>query len=382
MFVIEAQALVSEKLREGALTPEEGKVISLEAERLRREEDFGKTLAESLTVDSERHRASALINDLPPETDTFLPPNYAISPEGVFLQAGEWTRLTRTPFFISGKTRTHVSLYHYFNNEWLRAALKPSECDMDHTFDFLASLYFSFLFIDLTRYADRSGGELPVTTNFLLDEFCNIGYIPDFNKKISTMRGRGIACSVIFQSIVQLMGFYPDKEWETILADCDSWLILGVKDVTSAEYISKHLGVGTIKTESVSRSVGKVIDLGKNTSRYEKRNLMNPDEVTRMPKSQAILSAFGLKPLKLEKLDFTKHPMSKLLQPQPVSLYKREWSEKYKPVDDPLDRIIEEILHDNEDTPGIYPPIVEPAQNITTSKPISQQDQKADAFWS
>jgi type IV secretion system protein VirD4 len=202
--------------------------------------------------------------------------------------------------------------------------------DMDHTFDFLASLFFSFLFINLTRYADRSGGELTIPVNFLLDEFCNIGHIPDFPKKISTMRGRGIACSVIFQSIGQLKSFYPDNEWETILADCDSWLVLGVKDVTSAEYISKHMGVGTIETTSHSKSVGKILDLGKDTKRFEKRNLLNPDEIVRMDRNEAILSAFGLKPFKLTKMDYTKHPMSHLLKPSPVTEYCPEWS---KPKD-------------------------------------------------
>ena len=65
------------------------------------------------------------------------------------------------------------------------------------------------------------------------------------------------------------MSFYPDREWETS-ADCDSWLVLGVKDVTSAEYISKHMGVGTIETTSHSKSVGKILDLGKDTKRFEK----------------------------------------------------------------------------------------------------------------
>lgn len=246
--------------------------------------------------------------------------------------------------------------------------------DMDRAFDFLASLYFSFLFISLTRSADRSGGELAVPANFLLDEFCNIGHIPDFTKKISTMRGRGIACSVIFQSIVQLKSFYPDNDWETILADCDSWLILGVKDVTSAKYISEHLGVGTIQADSLSKNLGKIIDLGKNTSRFEKRNLLNPDEITRIPKNQAILSAFGLKPLKLEKIDFTKHPMYKLLTPVPVSNYKPEWAAKYtrNSADQDLEKVIEEIIKEScIEEPGIYVPVCdEPSKSSN------------DTFWS
>lgn len=198
--------------------------------------------------------------------------------------------------------------------------------DMDHTFSFLASLFFSFLFINLTRYADRNKGELPVATNFLLDEFCNIGHIPDFPKKISTMRSRGIACSVIFQSIVQMKGFYPLFEWETILADCDSWLILGVKDVSTAKYLSDHLGITTIQTTTHRRPVMGFFELGDKTVQLRERNLINPDELTRMPKKQAILSACGLKPLKLEKMDYLNHPMAKELLPKPIDEYQPLWS--------------------------------------------------------
>lgn len=257
--------------------------------------------------------------------------------------------------------------------------------DMDRAFDFLASLYFSFLFISLTRSADRSGGELAIPANFLLDEFCNIGHIPDFTKKISTMRGRGIACSVIFQSIVQLKSFYPNDDWETIMADCDSWLVLGVKDVTSAKYISDHLGVGTIQTESLSKHLGKVIDLGKSTSRFEKRNLLNPDEITRMPYNQAILSAFGLKPLKIEKMDFTKHPMCKHLKPDPISNFKPEWAEKYfqEIINHKMVDIIEEIINKygsiETDTKDI---LNSPEESGIYENPDVDSKNSEDTFWS
>lgn len=203
--------------------------------------------------------------------------------------------------------------------------------DMDRTFDFLASLFFSFLFISLTRSADRNDGRLPNTVNFLLDEFCNIGHIPDFTKKISTMRSRGIACSVIFQSITQLQSHYPDGDWETIMADCDSWLTLGVKDVTSAQYISKHLGQGTIEIEAQTRPVFGILDFGSKRKQPQARYLMNPDELTRMSPKEAILSvSWGLKPIKIKKMDFTKHPMAKTLTPLPVSNFKPEWAEEFK----------------------------------------------------
>ncbi len=229
--------------------------------------------------------------------------------------------------------------------------------DMDRTFDFLASLFFSFLFISLTRSADRNDGRLPTTVNFLLDEFCNIGHIPDFTKKISTMRSRGIACSVIFQSITQLQSHYPDGDWETIMADCDSWLTLGVKDVTSARYISEHLGKGTIEVEAQTRRVFAVFDFGSKRKDSKARYLMNPDELTHMPPQDAILSvSWGLNPIRIKKLDFSKHPMTKLLQPASVSDFKPDWAEEFKKTGGKKITYASEIKTETtkDEAPGIY----------------------------
>ncbi len=241
--------------------------------------------------------------------------------------------------------------------------------DMDRTFAFLASLFFSFLFINLTRSADRNEGRLPVAVNFLLDEFCNIGHIPDFTKKISTMRSRGIACSVIFQSITQLQSHYPDQEWETIMADCDSWLTLGVKDVTSAKYISDHLGEGTIETITKTRPVFGIFDFGQKRIDSTKRKLMNPDELTRMPTSEAILSpSWGLNPIKINKMDYSKHPMSKKLVPTPVHAFNPPWAEIFKATGG--QQAIE------------YAPGIQPEPSIQPEEPgIYSQGGEADSFW-
>jgi len=249
--------------------------------------------------------------------------------------------------------------------------------DMDRTFDFLASLLFSFLFINLTRLADRNGGELDVPNNFLLDEFCNIGQIPDFPKKISTMRGRGIACSVIFQSLGQLKNFYPHEEWETIMADCDSWLILGVKDVTTSKYISEHLGKGTIETKQKSHKVGE-IDLGSERASFQQRNLLNPDEIARMPKNQAILSAFGLYPMKIQKLDYTKHPSAKLLKPAPINEYVPAWKKEIEEIE----KIEDDLVFKVPDKYSDYPEPEIQKDIKQTPQQISEQPKKqTDTFW-
>lgn len=114
--------------------------------------------------------------------------------------------------------------------------------DMDSTFDFIAGLFFSFLFIKLIRLADcNPTGKLDVETYFLLDEFPNIGKIPDFEKKLSTMRSRGVNTSIIFQSIAQLKNRYPNDVYQEILGNCDTKLCLGCSEILSSEYVSKLL---------------------------------------------------------------------------------------------------------------------------------------------
>lgn len=114
--------------------------------------------------------------------------------------------------------------------------------DMDSTFDFIAGLFFSFLFIKLIRLADNNlTGKLDIETFFLLDEFPNIGKIPDFEKKLSTMRSRGVNTSIIFQSIAQLKNRYPNDVYQEILGNCDTKICLGCSEMLTAEYVSKLL---------------------------------------------------------------------------------------------------------------------------------------------
>ena len=127
--------------------------------------------------------------------------------------------------------------------------------DQDSTFDFLSSLFFSFLFIKLVRFADRNGvdGKLPKAVNFILDEFPNIGAIPDFKKKISTVRSRNISISVIFQNIAQLKNRYPYDEWQEIIGNCDTQIALGCTDEMTARFLSDRTGEVTISVSSQSK---------------------------------------------------------------------------------------------------------------------------------
>ena len=206
--------------------------------------------------------------------------------------------------------------------------------DTESSFDFLASLFFSFLFTKLTKLADRQkNGVLEVPVNFLMDEFCNISGIPDFEKKISTMRGRGIACSVIFQNIPQLMRTYPDRTWEIILGDCDYWLILGAREKASAGYISDIIGNTTVEKQSDKRPKGieGVINPweGSITTSPEKRALMDLAEVGRMDMDECILRLSNGQVIKLKKMHYTKYPWARELEPQHIEEYLPEWAARY-----------------------------------------------------
>ena len=203
--------------------------------------------------------------------------------------------------------------------------------DMESTFDFIAGLFFSFLFIKLVKYADYAVKEGQKDVYFILDEFPNIGAIPDFTKKISTMRSRGISSCVIFQNIAQLQNRYPNNGWSEIIGNCDSRLFLGATDIITAEFVSKLLGTATVNDVSLSKSAGfeGMIDFGKITNRAVKRNLMNPDEILRLPNEKEILILRGQKPLMLDKMDYTKHRLSRFMRPIKVSDYKPDWTQEY-----------------------------------------------------
>lgn len=222
--------------------------------------------------------------------------------------------------------------------------------DMESTFDFIAGLFFSFLFIKLTKYADYYPKNGQKDVYFILDEFPNIGAIPDFTKKISTMRSRGIASCVIFQNIAQLKNRYPNDAWAEIIGNCDSRLFLGATDTVTAEFVSKLLGVATVRNISVKKNAGLsgVLDFGALNIGNAKRNLLNPDEILKLPHDTAILILKGQQPLRLTKMDYTKHRLAKKLTDMKVSDYKVEWAEQYY-TDLDKEKEFEDISTENDE---------------------------------
>lgn len=128
--------------------------------------------------------------------------------------------------------------------------------DTHTTYNFILTIFFSQMIQQLYDYADNNGGQLDIPTYFFLDEFANIGQIPDFDKKIATSRSRKISFNIVLQSLDQLEAIY-EKSYETILANCDTHLFLGSNSFKTAEWFSKSLGEITIGKEQESKSKGK-----------------------------------------------------------------------------------------------------------------------------
>ena len=183
-----------------------------------------------------------------------------------------------------------------------KTAVYVISSDTHGAYDFLLTIFFSQMIQQLYDFADENGGALKVPTYFILDEFANIGRIPDFDKKISTSRSRKISFSVILQNLDQLEAVY-EKSHETIMGNCDTHLFLGSNSQKTVEYFSKALGEKTIIRDSVS--VNKNKDNWKQGSSVSDqllgRALLTPDELRRLDNDVCIIYEKGIKPIKADK---------------------------------------------------------------------------------
>ncbi len=189
-----------------------------------------------------------------------------------------------------------------------KTAVYVISSDTHTAYDFLLTIFFSQMIQQLYDFADQNGGALKVPTYFILDEFANIGKIPDFDKKISTSRSRKISFSVILQNIDQLEAVY-EKSYETIMGNCDTHLFLGSNSFKTVEYFSKALGEKTIARDGISVNRDKQNNrTGKSVSdNVMARPLMTPDELRRMDNDDCIIFVKGIRPVKTKKFYYFKH---------------------------------------------------------------------------
>ena len=179
--------------------------------------------------------------------------------------------------------------------------------DTDTTFNFVIAMLQSQLFNLLCDKADDFyNGRLPVHVRCLLDEFANIGQIPNFDKLIATIRSRGISASIILQSQSQLKTIYKDAA-DTIVGNCDVTLFLGGKEKSTLKEISELLGKETIDSLSQSENRGAQTSHGLSYQKLGKE-LMSQDEIAVMDGGKCILQLRGVRPFFSDKFDITKHP--------------------------------------------------------------------------
>lgn len=213
--------------------------------------------------------------------------------------------------------------------------------DQDSTFDFLASLFLSFAFIKLVRYADANcpGGRLPVPVHVLGEELTACGTISELSRRISVIRSRNISMSCVFQNLAGLQNRYPQNQWQEILGNCDVQLFLGCTDHLTAEYVSQRTGIASVAVSSTSKALStlRVSDYTpqyRESSGVGKRPVLTPDEVLRLPVDEALVILRGHKVLKVRKMDYSLHPAYKQLRECKASAHIPEWR---KALPEPLE---------------------------------------------
>lgn len=189
-----------------------------------------------------------------------------------------------------------------------KVALFALISDNDTSFNFLVSILYTQLFQQLFYLADHKyGGSLPVPVHFLMDEFANVSLPDDFDKILAVMRSRNISVSIILQNVAQLKALF-EKQWESILGNCDEFLYLGGNETSTHKLISEsYLGKATIDTNTYGKSSGRN---GNYSTNYQisGRELMTPDEVRMLDNRYALLFIRGERPILDEKYNLLRHP--------------------------------------------------------------------------
>lgn len=198
----------------------------------------------------------------------------------------------------------------------------------------ITSLFFHFMFKDVSDAADALGPKTRIPVNVICDEFANLGVLPNFERTISTVRSRKIYIYMILQSVLQLAQNYEDEAKETIIGCCDTILFLGCNDSTTASFISDLSGVASIKVsttkdDKLSALGNRGILQGYQVSEGDgKRNILNPDEVRRLPRSKVIIYHNGCNILEAFRCSFECHPYFKQGLPPEAHLSDYELASK------------------------------------------------------
>ena len=183
--------------------------------------------------------------------------------------------------------------------------------DNDSSFNFIVGLLYTQLFQQLYYQADVvHGGRLPIHVHFVMDEFSNVALPDEFDKLLATMRSREISVSILIQNLAQLKALF-EKQWESLVGNCDEFLYMGGNEQSTHEYVSKLLGKETIDTNTYGQSKGRSGSYSTNWQ-LTGRELLMPDEVRMLDNQYALLFIRGERPVRDLKYDILKHPNIKL----------------------------------------------------------------------
>ncbi|EIQ7064276.1 type IV secretory system conjugative DNA transfer family protein [Enterococcus faecalis] len=193
--------------------------------------------------------------------------------------------------------------------------------DSNTTFNFLVSMVYQQMFDLLLFKADNEyGGQLPIPVRCILDEFANIGQIPNFDNVVATIRSRLISVNIMIQNVTQISKKLYKDTWESIVGNCDSLLYLGGNEENSHQYVSKALGKQTIDIRKTGETKGSTGSWNVNHDKMA-RELMTPDEIRRMSGDKCIYLLRGVKPFFSNKYDVTKHKLYKAMETNTTFIY-------------------------------------------------------------
>ena len=219
--------------------------------------------------------------------------------------------------------------------------------DNDSSFNFIVGMLYTQLFQQLYYKADIvHGGRLPVHVHFVMDEFANVALPDEFDKLLSTMRSREISVSIIIQNLAQLKALF-EKQWESIVGNCDEFLYLGGNEQSTHEYVSKLLGKETIDMNTYGQSRGRNGNYSTNWQ-ITGRELMTPDEVRMLDNKYALLFIRGERPVMDFKYDILKHPNVSMTTDGKAQPYRHE-KENYSFASIEFDDSLIDAPHNDED---------------------------------
>lgn len=273
-------------------------------------------LLSAAEVHEEDEEFKSILDDLFQRLEDDEPDNLAVKQYNIFkLAAGKTAksilislavRLEKfnLPQIASITTQDELDLASLGEKKVALFAVIP---DNDSSLNYIVGMMYTQLFQELYYSADRvHNGRLPVHVHCVMDEFANVALPDEFDKILATMRSREISVSIIIQNIAQLKALF-DKQWESILGNCDEFLYLGGNEDSTHELVSKKLGKETISADSYTESKGRNGSYSKNTS-LTGRSLMLPEEVRMLDNRFALLFVRGENAVMDEKYDLMKHP--------------------------------------------------------------------------